>query len=285
MTENLSHFFTSQEEEVITDDIPEALRDTPIPVAEVQESASSTSGSRLWIGWGAVAIAAICGILIFRSTSLTSNIASEPVMAPSPTEESTESRATGVSGDENLETDRTGDLLGHFAYQEAPVEDLIAITADGRLQLRRMAAVKFQQMVNAAQRDGVILVPLSAYRSLQDQEYLFFDVKAQRGQLATTRAEVSAPPGYSEHHTGYAVDIGDGYVPAVDLSPEFENTPAFKWLEENAAYYSFELSFPRNNPQGINYEPWHWRFVGDRHSLETFYKAREQSKTEESSGQ
>jgi D-alanyl-D-alanine carboxypeptidase len=206
-------------------------------------------------------------------------------MAPSQTEESTESSATGVSGDENLETDSTGDLLGHFAYEEAPIEDLIPITADGRLQLRRMAAVKFQQMVNAAQRDGVSLVPLSAFRSLQDQEYLFFDVKAQRGQVATKRAEVSAPPGYSEHHTGYAVDIGDGYVPAVDLSPEFENTAAFKWLEENAAYYNFELSFPRNNPQGINYEPWHWRFVGDRHSLETFYKAREQSKTGESSGQ
>ncbi|MDJ1169732.1 M15 family metallopeptidase [Roseofilum sp. BLCC_M154] len=281
MTENLPHFFTSQEEEVITDDIPEALRDTPIPLPEVQESASSSSEGRMWIGWGGVAIALIGGILIFRSNSVTPNPASKPVTSPSPVAETPE---LGEE-QENSETAEVGDLLGHFAYEEAPAEDLIPITADGRLQLRRMAAVKFQQMVNAAQRDGVSLVPLSAFRSLQDQEYLFFDVKAQRGQLATKRAEVSAPPGYSEHHTGYAVDIGDAYVPAVDLSPEFENTAAFKWLEENAAYYNFELSFPRNNPQGINYEPWHWRFVGDRHSLETFYKAREQSKVGESSGQ
>jgi D-alanyl-D-alanine carboxypeptidase len=68
------------------------------------------------------------------------------------------------------------------------------------------------------------------------------------------------------------VDIGDAQTPATNLNPNFENTAAFKWLEQNAAYYSFELSFPRNNPQGVSYEPWHWRFVGDRNSLETFYK-------------
>ncbi|MDJ1177510.1 D-alanyl-D-alanine carboxypeptidase family protein [Roseofilum sp. BLCC_M91] len=279
MAENLSKFSPSQEEEVITDDIPEALRDTPVPVAPVQESASSGSQRGVWIGLGGLAIALMTGILVLRTNVLTPNSASEPTASPSPTAETNE---LGEDAVEEMETD-TGDLLGHFAYEEAPVEDLMAITADGRLRLRRMAAIKFQQMVNAAQRDGVVLVPLSAFRTLTDQEYLFFDIKAQRGQVATKRAEVSAPPGYSEHHTGYAVDIGDGYVPAVDLSPEFENTAAFQWLEENAAYYSFELSFPRNNPQGINYEPWHWRFVGDRHSLETFYKVREQSQTGEPS--
>jgi len=70
------------------------------------------------------------------------------------------------------------------------------------------------------------------------------------------------------------VDIGDGNTPATNLSPDFENTAAFKWLEKNAPYYSFEISFPKNNPQGVSYEPWHWRFVGDRDSLETFYKAK-----------
>ena len=109
---------------------------------------------------------------------------------------------------------------------------------------------------------------------MDTQNYLFFDVKEQRVQDATKRAEVSAPPGYSEHHTGYAIDIGDGKVPATDLSPKFANTAAFRWLEQNAPRYSFELSFPPDNPQGISYEPWHWRFVGDRESLETFYKAR-----------
>jgi D-alanyl-D-alanine carboxypeptidase len=90
------------------------------------------------------------------------------------------------------------------------------------------------------------------------------------------RAEVSAPSGYSEHHTGYAVDIGDGKAPALNLKIDFENTAAFKWLKANAARFSFEMSFPRNNAQGLSYEPWHWRYVGDRDSLETFYKARNQ---------
>ncbi len=85
---------------------------------------------------------------------------------------------------------------------------------------------------------------------------------------------MSAPPGYSEHHTGYAIDIGDEYYPDADLKTSFENTSAFEWLQENAAYYSFELSFPKGNSQGVSYEPWHWRFVGDRDSLETFYRAR-----------
>jgi D-alanyl-D-alanine carboxypeptidase len=58
------------------------------------------------------------------------------------------------------------------------------------------------------------------------------------------------------------------------LNVSFEETPAFQWLKDHAAFHSFELSFPKDNPQGVSYEPWHWRFVGDRDSLETFYKAR-----------
>jgi D-alanyl-D-alanine carboxypeptidase len=140
--------------------------------------------------------------------------------------------------------------------------------------MRKAAAEAFKAMQAAAAADGVSLVPLSAFRSVEDQQHLFFDVKAERGQTATKRAEVSAPPGYSEHHTGYAVDIGDANVPAANVSPDFENTAAFKWLQANAARYSFEISFSKGNAQGVNYESWHWRFIGDIQSLETFYKAR-----------
>ncbi len=129
-------------------------------------------------------------------------------------------------------------------------------------------------MVAAARTDGVILVTISGFRLLAEQDHLFFDVKAERGQDAKERAEVSAPPGYSEHHTGYAVDIGDGNAPATNLNPKFEKTAGFKWLQANAARFSFEMSFPRDNSQGVSYEPWHWRYVGDRQSLETFYKAK-----------
>ena len=129
-------------------------------------------------------------------------------------------------------------------------------------------------MEEAARKDGVSLMVLSAYRSIEDQQYLFFEVKKERGQDSSTRAEVSAPPGYSEHHTGYAIDIGDADAPDTDLAIAFEETKAFEWLEANAARYSFELSFPEGNEQGVQYEPWHWRYVGDSDSLETFYQDR-----------
>lgn len=163
------------------------------------------------------------------------------------------------------------DLLGHLPYDLAPESDLKAITADNRLKMRTAAANKFQQMQADARADGVILTPISAFRTTEVQEQLFFGIKEQRVQDAAKRAEVSAPPGYSEHHTGYAIDIGDGNAPATNLETDFANTAAFRWLEQNALKYSFELSFPPDNDQGVSYEPWHWRFVGDRHSLETFY--------------
>lgn len=165
-------------------------------------------------------------------------------------------------------------LLGHLPYDIAPQAELISISNDGRLTLRSAAAVKFKQMQSAARADGINLVPISAFRTTEAQEQLFFGIKEQRVQNAAKRAKVSAPPGYSEHHTGYALDIGDGNAPTTHVEATFANTVAFKWLKQNALKYSFELSFPPNNDQGVSYEPWHWRFVGDRDSLETFYKVR-----------
>lgn len=166
-------------------------------------------------------------------------------------------------------------ILGHLAYEEAPQSELKPITRDGSIRLRQKAADKFLQMQRDARAQGIILTPISGFRSISDQEYLFFKIKEQRKQPTSKRAEVSAPPGYSEHHTGYAIDIGDGNAPATNLNTNFEQTPAYKWLSQNAAKYSFEVSFTPDNLQGISYEPWHWRFVGDTHSLETFYKARQ----------
>ena len=165
-------------------------------------------------------------------------------------------------------------LLGHFSYAEAPENELESLVPNGKIKLRTAAAKQFLAMVRAAAEDGVILVPLSGFRSLVEQQHLFFDVKAERGQTTVERAKVSAPPGYSEHHTGYALDIGDGSNPNLNLSPSFDSSAAFNWLKSHATHFSFEISFPRDNSQGISYEPWHWRFLGDIHSVKTFYQAR-----------
>eukprot|EP00898_Chlorokybus_atmophyticus_P001495 jgi/Chlat1/2346/Chrsp17S00179 len=162
-------------------------------------------------------------------------------------------------------------MLGHIRREEAPAEDLIPVLADRSVMLRRAAAEAFFQMQEEAHWAGVRLVPLSGYRSIEDQQSVFFDVKAERKQLAHERAKVSAPPGYSEHHTGYVLDIGDGRWPDTHLEWSFDETGAYKWLAKNAARFHFEMSFPKDNEYGIMYEPWHWRFVGDDHSLQTFY--------------
>ena len=68
--------------------------------------------------------------------------------------------------------------------------------------------------------------------------------------------KVSAAPGYSEHHSGRVVDLTTpGYAP---LEEEFEDSAAFAWLCRSAAEHGFYLSYPRGNPHGIAYEPWHW---------------------------
>jgi D-alanyl-D-alanine carboxypeptidase len=208
------------------------------------------------------------------SSNTTTQLSTEKLKAGEPKTTPETSADAGLNPDERENQPEPEHILGHLPYPEASLAELKPITSDGSIKLRAKAAEKFLAMQAAARASGVILLPISGFRSISQQEYLFFKIKEQRAQVASQRAEVSAPPGYSEHHTGYAVDMGDGRAPATNLSPSFDRTAAYQWLAKNAAKYSFELSFTQDNLQGISYEPWHWRYVGDTHSLETFYKAR-----------
>lgn len=230
------------------------MRETP----QISRPQSFPLGIFIGGGIALAVIALLLGIFLPRGDNPT---VSTPTANPSPAEPTPSANPSET-------------VLGHFPYPQAPESELELISADGRIRLRRAAAQKFRAMVADARAQGISLVPISGFRSIEQQQQLFFGVKAQRGQDTRKRAEVSAPPGYSEHHTGYAVDVGDGNVPGTNLSPNFEKTRAFQWMQRNAAYYSFELSFPKGNTQGVTYEPWHWRYVGDQDSLEMFYKAR-----------
>jgi D-alanyl-D-alanine carboxypeptidase len=165
-----------------------------------------------------------------------------------------------------------GRLLGHFPYGEATDADLVSI-APG-LELHADAAEALVAMQEAARAEGIDLLVLSAFRSIASQKHIFFDVKSERNQSAQQRAQVSAPPGYSEHSTGYAVDLGDARRPATNLSVAFETTEAFAWLQTHANRFHFRLSFPVGNGQGVSYEPWHWRFEGSAEALKTFEPAQ-----------
>lgn len=249
------------------EDIPEALRQS-------STKAAPPRARRRVLGWGTIGLGAAAltlGLwLVFQSQKPQAS----KLPDPSPVQGQTSLPTPAPISTPSLPPEM---LLGHLPYTEAPQTELKSTTVNGSVRLRTTAAEKFSAMTAAAQADGVNLVPISGFRSVAEQKHLFFDVKAQRGQVTMERAEVSAPPGYSEHHTGYAVDIGDGARPATNLKTSFETTPTFKWLQANAARFSYELSFPEGNSQGIHYEPWHWRFVGDQQSLETFYKSRNSS--------
>lgn len=126
----------------------------------------------------------------------------------------------------------------------------------GRMQrLTPKTAASWQSMVAAAAEDGIRLLVVSGYRSIDYQARLIRK-KINAGQSVSEILAVNAAPGHSEHHTGRAIDIATpGSRP---LTEEFEQTDAFKWLSQHAADYGFSMTYPRDNPGGFIYEPWHW---------------------------
>ena len=135
------------------------------------------------------------------------------------------------------------------------------------------AANAFIIMVNEAKAQGVNLMPISGFRSVAEQQELFTQ-QTQRYGSAAAAAKLSAPPEHSEHHTGYAMDIGDSDRPDTDLAPQFADTAAYQWLLNNAYIFGFEQSFPQNNAQGLNFEPWHWRYVQSERAMQIFAPAK-----------
>ena len=130
----------------------------------------------------------------------------------------------------------------------------------GRMQrLTPATAGAWLAMQEAAAEDGVTLLIVSGYRSVDYQARLIRK-KINAGQSVSEILAVNAAPGHSEHHTGRAIDIASpGSRP---LTEEFEGTEAFRWLTKYAAEYGFSMTYPRDNPGGFIYEPWHWAKTG-----------------------
>ncbi len=161
-------------------------------------------------------------------------------------------------------------ILGHLPYNETPKEKLVLI--EPNIEVHVDMRDSLLKMREEAKKDGIYLVFLSGYRSINLQNDIFYSLKSIRNQEAVERARVSAPPGYSEHSTGFAIDIGDATQRETDFETDFENTDAFRWLIKNAAKFHFKLSFNKDNKY-IDYEPWHWRYEGSIEALKVFENA------------
>ena len=171
----------------------------------------------------------------------------------------------------SIQSTQNKSLLGHLPYPEASEEELILFSPG--IYVHKDIYDNFKEMQFKASQRGISLQLLSGYRSIDLQRDIFYQNKSIRNQTAIERSRDSAPPGYSEHSTGYAIDVGDGNYPNTHFEVEFEQTPAFKWMKRFASKYHFVLSFPPNNIQGVTYEPWHWRFEGTVNALREFEDA------------
>ncbi|MBI3140608.1 MAG: M15 family metallopeptidase [Rhodocyclales bacterium] len=156
-----------------------------------------------------------------------------------------------------------GILLAARGLRECEEAESLVVAetgADGKDHLLVAAAAEAWRMLKAAAlRDGVSLLIVSAFRSIERQAEIVRR-KLDAGETIEKVLTVCAPPGFSEHHTGRAVDVSTPGTPPLEV--DFDGTPSFSWLMEHANDFGFHLSYPKGNPQGYLYEPWHWCFHG-----------------------
>lgn len=135
---------------------------------------------------------------------------------------------------------------------------LFSTTADGRaLRATTQTAKSWLKLQRAAASASIVIEVTSAFRSIEYQGQLI-KRKLESGESLGDILKVNAIPGFSEHHTGEALDLFS--PPQPPLITAFEETAAFQWLSGHASNFGFSLSYPRGNRSGFSYEPWHWKF-------------------------
>ncbi|HEX3047284.1 MAG TPA: M15 family metallopeptidase [Bacillota bacterium] len=127
------------------------------------------------------------------------------------------------------------------------------------------AAVALEKLFDQAKEEGIILVGVSGYRPYVYQKAVHkWNVRAVGKKNAL---KTSAPPGYSEHQTGLAMDLSTPYL-HYKLDERFGDTKAGHWIAAHASEFGFIIRYPQGKEKitGYQYEPWHIRFVGEEHA-------------------
>ena len=164
--------------------------------------------------------------------------------------------------DATLVSDFSLDMLinkHRYLAEDFEPEDLVKINekyANGDLYASRISVNAFVEMYNDALKDGYEIVINSAYRSYKDQQDIINTYLNLYGQKYVNN--YVAKPGFSEHQTGLAFDIGSKKVNV------FANSEEYKWMLDNSYKYGFINRFPKKyeNITEFRSEPWHFRYVG-----------------------
>lgn len=175
------------------------------------------------------------------------------------------STSPAASGEPHPPADTTtASSLTVLVNKQHPLTPLTYAPTDlvpfGSITLRAEAATAADAMFADAAAAGVPMTTVSGYRSYETQQATYSNWVAQQGQEYADTA--SARPGYSEHQTGLAMDIGTGT--GCDLQPCFKDTAAANWVAENGYKYGFVVRYPwwQHETTGYWYEPWHLRYIG-----------------------
>lgn len=155
-----------------------------------------------------------------------------------------------------------------YDYEPADLRT-VNVESSANWQMRDEAATALENMFAAASDDGITLVACSGYRSAEYQDQLYSGyVQSYGTEVADS---ISSRPGYSDHQTGLAMDIGDHDQETV-FTADMENTPEGKWLYKHAHEYGFILRYPKGKESvtGYAFEPWHYRYVGSTAANEMY---------------
>ncbi|MFC7685942.1 D-alanyl-D-alanine carboxypeptidase family protein [Ureibacillus sp. GCM10028918] len=184
-----------------------------------------------------------------------------------------ETDKTDINDQEQQQEEQPTSNNGYIEGQPLPTEPTViegVLLANKKYPLpstfapgeSKEARKAFEQMAADARIAGFELVAFSTYRSFEYQDTLYNNYVSRDGQENADR--YSARPGYSEHQTGLAFDIGEKGKEDLWLTEEFGETEAGKWLVVNANKYGFILRYPQGKEAitGYMYESWHFRYLG-----------------------
>lgn len=127
---------------------------------------------------------------------------------------------------------------------------------ESKIYILDIAYEPLVDLLQAAKKDGIALKVESAYRSERYQKKIFKRMLAEDRTFEDIVRYV-APPGYSNHMLGRAVD----FFPS---NWDFAEIEAYEWLRENAGRFGFEETYSRFNPMHMPWEAWHWNYTGKR---------------------